>query len=215
MEAGEGQTDRMMRSAAVTVTVLLASVLALSACDPTGPDDPTPSPTSSTPSATLTETPTPTPTPTPEVDVEDPAILGTWIIDGVGIGPIDMGGDPGTLPTYLPGIFDDACDTKIYHRADGLDFVFPVGNGDVGAIKMSGGPAVLADAPHTAAGIALGSTSAAIEAAYPGIVFADDGIRTPHYVWPTDGRFVHILMDGDAVSGFFVSTFEQLALDLC
>ena len=198
-----------------SAALVIAGTITLTACAPTTPAETTAPPTSSTPSATPTETPTPTPT--VEAEVEDSAQIGTWIIDGVGIGPIDFGGDPATLPTYLPGIFDDACDVQIYHRADGLSFTIPIGpeRDQVYAIKMDGGPAALADSPHTAAGISLGSTSAQIEAAYPGIVFEDDGVRTPHYVWPTDGRFVHILMEGGAVSGFFVSDFENLAMDLC
>jgi hypothetical protein len=202
-----------------TTAVITAALLSLTACGPTAPAETYAAPTGSTPSATPTETSTPTPTPTPtaEAEVEDPAQIGTWIIDGVGIGPLDIGGDPATLPTYLPGVFDDACNTKIFERDDGLAFTMPVGEGSdqIYAIKLSGGPAALANAPHTAAGVGLGSTSAQVEADYPGIAFEDDGVRTPHYVWPTDGRFVHILLKDGAVSGFFVSAFEKLSLDLC
>jgi hypothetical protein len=202
-----------------SVIVLLATTIALAGCMPATPSA-TESP-SSTPSASETPTPTPTPsaTPTPEPSMatEDPADLGTWIIDGNGIGPIDIGTDIGPF-AYLPGLTHTECALSEWTRADGL-VISPVTgfeHDQIHGVNLTSSTAgVLPDSPHTAAGITVGSPQAEAEAAYPAVAVIDDGFRQPYLSAPLDGRFVIISFEGGLVSLISVSSFDKLPGDYC
>jgi hypothetical protein len=193
----------------------VAAVLVLAGCV-SAPGDAAP-PTGSS-SSTPTATPTPTPTPTETVVAEDPANPGTWIVDGNGVGPIDIGMDVTLLPTYLPGLTHTECALSDWVRADGLSISPVTGfeHDQVFGVRLRApSSAVLPDAPRTAAGIGIGSTQAEVESAYPGIALVDDGYLPPNYPVPLDGRFVIILLESGAVIGFTVSDSDQLPGDYC
>lgn len=202
---------------AASGALLFAAVIALAGCAPGTPT------ASSTPTATESATPTATPTPptdtpAPTAAPEDPAVLGTWIIDGNGIGPIDIGSDVAALPTYLPGLTHTECSLSEWERADGLRIAPVTGfeHDQIHGVNLvSPGGGVLADSPHTVAGITVGSARSDAEAAYPTVAVIDDGYRLPYLSVPMDGRFVIISFEAGLVDTIAVSAFDAMPGDYC
>ncbi|GIT78911.1 hypothetical protein LLS1_05800 [Leifsonia sp. LS1] len=180
--AGRGRK----RTAFVVTLVLLAVgisgggvayALSTGLLDPVPVASPTPT---LVPTPTPTETPTPTPTPTPTSTL-DPADPATWTIGFDGVGPVKLGLPLTEVNGVTPTMSDETYDIC---RPAQLDLVAPdglsltafettasgdqVGNIHVGFNFDVGGDKTLAT-PRTDRGIGIGSTTAELLAAYPGI----------------------------------------------
>lgn len=198
---------------AVAVTLLLAGC---AGGTPAADDTPTPTKTSK-PTASSTPSATPTPTPTPEPVANDPADPSTWIIRGDGVGPVSVGAPRDSAGAVLPGwelAAEQTCDNHFYSGPEAMRLTLA---GDpIGLVVLSAElPSAVTVSPRTATGIGFGSTSAQVEAAYPGITLTNDGIRTPTYAVPDAGRYILILVPDGIVNGFFSTAYETLPMDLC
>jgi hypothetical protein len=204
----------MKRAPLLGLGVAISILLAGCGGSPSADDTATPTRTA-TPTASATPSATPTPTPTPEPVPNDPADPSTWIIDGNGVGPVAIGAGRDGVGAVLPGWTLDpeqTCDNHFYGGPDGMRMTLP---GDPVALIVISAPGAVPDGPHTARGIGLGSTGDQVAAAYPEVAITDDGMRTPNYAVPDNGRFVLILVPDGVVNGFFVSPYDVLPMDLC
>jgi len=187
--AASQRAGRGRKRTAFVVTLVLLAVgisgggvayaLSSGLLDPAPVTSPTPTlvPTP-TPTETPTPTPTATPTPTSTLDPADPA---TWTIDFDGVGPVTLGMPMADVNGATPTMSDETYDIC---RPAQLDLVAPdglsltafettasgdqVGNIHVGFNFDVGGDQTLAT-PRTDRGIGIGSTTAELLAAYPGI----------------------------------------------
>ena len=132
------------------------------------------------------ETATATPSPTADPRVEDPADPGTWIVDGSGVGPIEIGGDFATTLTGLVGTWSNdpaSCSWSAWWTAPdsayGMFFVRGAESDSAPIREISVyTTAESSDAspgPQTEDGLGIGATKAAVLAAYPG---AQEGSST-------------------------------------
>jgi hypothetical protein len=157
---------------AVTVCVLL-----LSACAPGGGGAPSGSPTSS---ETATATATPTPTPTEDAAPTGKPSLGELVLSPEGLGPIVIGSPiPAAAADVAVALWDptfcDWDDPASDHGGWKPNYPMTPVNGNFPFYPESGGTtpdapilwiAVISDEIHTAEGLGVGSTIAAVQAQY-------------------------------------------------
>lgn len=181
------------RIAAAMVAAAVAAAL-LTACS-TGPSAAGPStetPTAEAPSATEAPAPTAapteasTPTPTSSFTADDTS---TWPITFTRVGPLTIGGDQKAEATVMTGLGytgsenqelgqGGTCPADFFYGKGTPQFAttFLPANPDVTTLVAVSGDnsqpissTVIAASPKTEAGIGIGSTVAALKAAYPGI----------------------------------------------
>lgn len=160
-----------------------------------------------TPTVTVTVTASPTPTaapsPTPTVapspaaySVDDP---GTWIIDYAGIGPFAVGSTLAQVQSEVPASADTCrpgVDTYSFGGL-GLTAVSGIEETDPAApivvVRLLGldGFDPSAPQPHTESGIALGSTVAELQAAYPELESYEGTQGATTYRILADGRSIN------------------------
>ncbi|MFK0241240.1 hypothetical protein ACIQTX_10275 [Microbacterium sp. NPDC090281] len=187
------------------VFITLFAIGSLVGC--AGPSSPTSTPSSGlSPSAT----PTSTPTPEPEARVEDPADPGTWIIDGAGVGPIDVGGDFASTLGGLTGAWNNDtvnCSWSAWWTAADSSYSISFVRGtesdtapirEISVYSAAEVPAAVAG-PLTEDGLGVGATKSEVLAAYPD---AQEGTATI-------GSDTWIMLPGDAAAHVFFAFRES------
>jgi hypothetical protein len=140
-------------------------------------------------------------------------------VSGTGVGPAGIGMPIGGIAAALPGFTEapsEACSFTTFSNG-AVTLTIPLalsGRVETVIVTVDGTVSVT---PRTGKGIGLGSTTAAVEAAYPGIapVIGPEFSTFSLYPVPDGGRFVVILVDGGLVESLRVQDEAMIPMDLC
>lgn len=198
-----GIITRIRRHAALAF--IAAAGTALVACGPSaGGSDPTASTTATAP---FTASPTPTEEPGERDDPSDPD---TWVIDGEGIGPVEVHGDfDATLAeirrTGIGELDDGQCSGVAYGVSGDNTYdvqIIADREGDTGEIvevSVQWNGDTMGVGPRTEDGLGLGSTRAEVLAIHEGAAETDSLIEGRRFIEVGDGevRIVFTYVDGN------------------
>ncbi|WP_350352551.1 hypothetical protein ABS642_05580 [Microbacterium sp. A8/3-1] len=184
--------------------------------------------TAADPSAGPTATPAVTPTPTemPEADPADPA---TWIISDEGIGPVELGGDFGTVLGMLPDTWknDEVCSwTAWWTAADssyGVYFVRGTESDTAPISELSVYSAAedlgTVEGPRTAEGLGVGASTEDVLTTYPDAEQGADEIGSGTWMrLPGDAEghvFFQFREGEDTASSVTVTSRDAPSYEVC
>lgn len=219
MNGNSKRNAARLRGTAMVGAALMAVVLTGCASDSTAPGGtPEPSRTSAAPA----ESATPTYTATPTADAGDPA---GWTVSETGVGPIELGAGFEEARAEVPAwTVEDACSwTAFWNDPDGTvtayfaeDSEAPDGVATIDVSALTDA-VVPEDAPRTAEGIGLGSTSDQVHAAYPDAVeqTATVGDATLLRVGEPGTIFFTFQAGSDVVSAVTVTSRDEPPYEVC
>jgi len=207
------------------LTPALGAVAVLIACTACTSNDPsaTPTPTSA---ATTTAPPAPSSTPTAEpLDLADPS---SWTIDFSGVGPLTRGGSIAAERASMTAFVDESnpevCAIVTF---DGIDEDVPdissvsAADPDISTDLLLSGENTpdlfAAGSPTTEAGIGIGSTEAALNAAYPALqAQPGPGADSVHYTLTDGTGYIHFTVyPTKLVQSIAVSASPTLPYEYC
>jgi len=226
----------ILTSRALTTVLSIAVVLALGGCATVAPTTAA-APTTHTPKPSATPTPKPSPTPT-----QNPADPSTWILSFDEVGGIQVGQSPSALATAaglvpVEDTFD--CPPGYWTKPDpaGTDLTVTLMQDDARGTALPDPKltyasfrilkpqeSVVPTSPSTPAGIRIGSTEAALLAAYPSIQktvskYDDSAGLTTYAVGPSSGRYlvfqVGVTSTGARTIVDMLSTTRNIVIDVC
>lgn len=210
----------MRRYLAVPVLLLLLAGCAAPASNPTP---------RATFEATATPSPSPTPTPTAEAPPPAPAApvapvytenTADWIITYTGIGPIEFSQPFSQIAATIPSpdrLFQACPPLSLYTSGIqpqvGVAYVDDV---PWDLVVATFGQEPLTDqAPHTEAGIRVGSTEADILAAYPDALLNGDATYGAYVITNGAGGYITFAMSEGLVEGIHVSDHPSAPKEYC
>lgn len=193
-----------MSTRALRIVGAVVVVLTLAACTSSAVAEAGGEPTSSAAPVTPAATPTPTPSPTLE-PVVDPSDVTTWTVSAESIGPVIRGAAYADLvPDTAAFTVAGWCQGVMAFDGEGTaQFVIRLSDDEaqVRAVWVVPGAVEEPLSPATAEGIRLGSTTAALTAAYPDLVtVVQRGADTWGYAVGSDADgWLQFIVEDDAV----------------